>query len=116
MHINVEIHYCAIYETEHPGVRSWMHGLHRGDGARWFSCGFEVIGSADPAFRAVCDTCTQAFLRPRHSAQLIAALEARADKLDMIYRFPALVSPRGVLPPVITEARDAVQVTGDQLR
>ncbi|CCD28924.1 TraI conjugal transfer protein [Candidatus Glomeribacter gigasporarum BEG34] len=50
------------------------------------------------------------------SAQLIAALEARADKLDMIYRFPALVSPRGVLPPVITEARDAVQVTGDQLR
>src|SRR5260363_150392 len=111
-----------------------MHGLHRGDGARWFSCGFEVIGSADPAFRAVCDTCTQAFLRPRQSAQrdsatvrqpsgpgrtlpqLIAALEARADKLDMIYRFPALVSPRGVLPPVITEARDAVQVTGDQLR
>src|SRR5260363_31431 len=46
-----------------------MHGLHRGDGARWFSCGFEVIGSADPAFRAVCDTCTQAFLRPRQSAQ-----------------------------------------------
>jgi defect in organelle trafficking protein DotC len=50
------------------------------------------------------------------SAPLIAALEARADKLDTLYRFSALMSRRGVLPPMITEARDAVQVTDDQLR
>lgn len=50
------------------------------------------------------------------SVQLIAELEARASRLDTLYRFGALVNKSGVLPPVITEARDAVQATSDQVR
>jgi len=50
------------------------------------------------------------------SAVLVSELEARADRLDKLYRFGALVTKSGVLPPVITEARDAVQATSDQLR
>jgi len=50
------------------------------------------------------------------SAVLVSELEARGDRLDKIYRFGALVTKSGVLPPVITEARDAVEATSDQLR
>lgn len=50
------------------------------------------------------------------SAVLVSELEARDDRLDKIYRFGALVTKSGVLPPVITEARDAVEATSDQLR
>ena len=50
------------------------------------------------------------------SAELIAALEARASRLDTMYRFGALITRRGVLPPVITEARDAIEATSDQIR
>jgi defect in organelle trafficking protein DotC len=50
------------------------------------------------------------------SAVLVSELEARGDRLDKLYRFGALVTKSGVLPPVITEARDAVESTSDQLR
>jgi defect-in-organelle-trafficking protein DotC len=50
------------------------------------------------------------------SAGLVTELEARSDRLDKLYRFGALVTKSGVLPPVITEARDAVEATSDQLR
>jgi defect-in-organelle-trafficking protein DotC len=50
------------------------------------------------------------------SAQLLAELEARAGRLDTMYRFGALVTRNGMLPPVITEARDAVEATTDQIR
>ncbi|PCE30069.1 hypothetical protein BZL54_23170 [Burkholderia ubonensis subsp. mesacidophila] len=50
------------------------------------------------------------------SAVLVAELEARASRLDTIYRFNALVMTNGVLPPVISEARDAIEATNDQIR
>lgn len=50
------------------------------------------------------------------SAILIAELETRASRLDTLYRFGALVTKNGVLPPVITEARDAIEATTDQVR
>ncbi|RDU98741.1 hypothetical protein DWV00_10760 [Trinickia dinghuensis] len=50
------------------------------------------------------------------SAELIAALDARASRLDTMYRFGALMTRKGVLPPVITEARDAVEASNDQVR
>lgn len=50
------------------------------------------------------------------SAVLIAELEARATRLDTLYRFSALVMKNGMLPPVISEARDAVEATADQIR
>lgn len=50
------------------------------------------------------------------SAALIAELEARATRLDTLYRFGALIAKNGVLPPVITEARDAIEATTDQIR
>jgi defect in organelle trafficking protein DotC len=50
------------------------------------------------------------------SAVLVAELEARATRLDTLYRFNALVMKNGMLPPVISEARDAVEATADQIR
>lgn len=50
------------------------------------------------------------------SAVLVAELEARASRLDSLYRFNALVMKNGMLPPVISEARDALQATNDQIR
>lgn len=50
------------------------------------------------------------------SAELLAALDERATRLDTMYRFGALITRNGVLPPVITEARDAVEATSDQIR
>ncbi|MEW6339648.1 MAG: type IV secretory system conjugative DNA transfer family protein [Pseudomonadota bacterium] len=50
------------------------------------------------------------------SAKLLAELEARGTRLDTMYRFGALVTRNGMLPPVITEARDAVEATSDQIR
>lgn len=50
------------------------------------------------------------------SAELIAALDARAARLDSMYRFGALITRNGVLPPVITEARDAIEASNDQVR
>lgn len=50
------------------------------------------------------------------SAELIAALDARATRLDTMYRFGALITHNGMLPPVITEARDAIEASNDQVR
>lgn len=50
------------------------------------------------------------------SAVLLEDLEHRAYKLDQQYRFAAYVTRNGMLPPVITEARDAVQASDDQVR
>jgi len=50
------------------------------------------------------------------SVQLIAEIDARAMRLDQMYRFGALTTKNGVLPPVISEARDAVEATTDQVR
>ncbi|KVO15194.1 type IV secretory system conjugative DNA transfer family protein [Burkholderia ubonensis] len=50
------------------------------------------------------------------SAILVAELEARATRLDTLYRFSALVMKNGMLPPVIVEGRDAVEATTDQVR
>ncbi len=49
-------------------------------------------------------------------AVLVADLEKRAYVLDRQYRFSAYVTKSGLLPPVITEARDAVQSTDEQVR
>lgn len=43
-------------------------------------------------------------------------LEARAKQLDITYDFRPLISARGWLPPVITEAVDVAHVTSDQIR
>lgn len=43
-------------------------------------------------------------------------LEARARQLDITYDFRPLISARGWLPPVITEAVDVAHVTSDQIR
>ncbi|MBU9819673.1 type IV secretory system conjugative DNA transfer family protein [Rahnella sp. BCC 1045] len=43
-------------------------------------------------------------------------LEARAVQLDATYDFRPLISARGWLPPVITEAVDVAHVTPDQIR
>ena len=50
------------------------------------------------------------------SVKLLAEIEARGGRLDTMYRFGALVTRNGMLPPVITEARDAVEATTDQIR
>ena len=50
------------------------------------------------------------------SATLIEDLEKRAYTLDRQYRFAAYVTKKGFLPPVITEARDSVQASDDQVR
>lgn len=50
------------------------------------------------------------------SMKLLAEIEARGGRLDTMYRFGALVTRNGMLPPVITEARDAVEATSDQIR
>lgn len=50
------------------------------------------------------------------AAQLINTLEARASHLDRLYRFSVLVMKNGVLPPVITEARHAMQADHEQVR
>lgn len=50
------------------------------------------------------------------SVVLIDQLEGRALKLDALYRFPALVTKTGMLPPVISEARDALVASDDQIR
>lgn len=50
------------------------------------------------------------------SAELLEDLERRAYRLDQQYRFAAYVTRNGMLPPVITEARDAVQASDDQVR
>lgn len=47
---------------------------------------------------------------------IIKELDARATRLDTMYRFGALVTKKGVLPPVIVEADDAIEGTTDQLR
>lgn len=47
---------------------------------------------------------------------IVADLELRASKLDAMYRFSALVTPQGVMPPVIVEARDAVTVQPEVMR
>ncbi|BDB30759.1 type IV secretion system protein DotC [Cupriavidus sp. TA19] len=49
-------------------------------------------------------------------AVLVADLEKRAYVLDRQYRFSAYVTKNGLLPPVITEARDAVQSSDEQVR
>lgn len=43
-------------------------------------------------------------------------LDARAKQLDTTYDFRPLLSSRGWLPPVITEAVDVAHVTPDQIR
>lgn len=43
-------------------------------------------------------------------------LDARAKQLDATYDFRPLISSRGWLPPVITEATDVAHVTADQIR
>lgn len=43
-------------------------------------------------------------------------LEARSKQLDATYDFRPLISARGWLPPVITEAVDVAHVTPDQIR
>ncbi len=43
-------------------------------------------------------------------------LESRATRLDATYDFRPLISARGWLPPVITEAVDVAHVTSDQIR
>ncbi|MNC00719.1 hypothetical protein D3C81_187910 [compost metagenome] len=43
-------------------------------------------------------------------------LEARAKQLDTTYDFRPIISTRGWLPPVITEAVDVAHVTSDQIR
>lgn len=43
-------------------------------------------------------------------------LDARAKHLDATYDFRPLISSRGWLPPVITEAADVAHVTPDQIR
>lgn len=43
-------------------------------------------------------------------------LESREKQLDKTYDFRTLISPRGWLPPVITEAVDVAHVTADQIR
>jgi len=48
--------------------------------------------------------------------KIVQELEGRAAKLDQLYRFGSLITKNGVLPPVITEARDAIQATDDQVR
>lgn len=50
------------------------------------------------------------------SVKILAELDARAQRLDTMYRFGALITQNGVLPPVITEAKDAVESTSDQVR
>ena len=50
------------------------------------------------------------------SAEISTALDTRAARLDTMYRFGALITRNGVLPPVITEARDAVEASSDQVR
>ncbi len=50
------------------------------------------------------------------AAQLIDTLEARASHLDRLYRFSLLMMKDGVLPPVITEARHAMQADHEQIR
>ncbi|MEX3917910.1 type IV secretory system conjugative DNA transfer family protein [Paraburkholderia sp. BR10872] len=50
------------------------------------------------------------------SKVIIKELDARATRLDTMYRFGALVTKKGVLPPVIVEAVDAIEGTTDQLR
>lgn len=50
------------------------------------------------------------------SVKILAELDTRAQRLDTMYRFGALITKNGVLPPVITEARDAVESTSDQVR
>jgi len=50
------------------------------------------------------------------SKVILHELDVRATRLDTTYRFGALVTQKGVLPPVIVEADDAIEGTTDQLR
>lgn len=47
------------------------------------------------------------------SYQIIQELNGKASDLDRVYRFSALISKDGLLPPVIVEAKDAVTISGD---
>lgn len=50
------------------------------------------------------------------SRQIVAQIEAKATKLDRRYEFGALMMGVGFLPPVISEARDAVAIEGTTMR
>jgi defect-in-organelle-trafficking protein DotC len=43
-------------------------------------------------------------------------LESRAVRLDALYQFSTLLTPQGVMPPVIVEARDAMTVQPDVMK
>ncbi|MHC8403539.1 type IV secretory system conjugative DNA transfer family protein [Pseudomonas sp. MDT1-17] len=47
---------------------------------------------------------------------LISGLRLRERALDVQYEFGSLVSPSGMLPPVIVESRDVAAFTPDQIR
>ena len=48
--------------------------------------------------------------------ELIGGLRLRERALDVQYEFGSLVSPSGMLPPVIVESRDVAAFTPDQIR
>lgn len=50
------------------------------------------------------------------SRRIMAILEARADQLDRRFRFNELIMDVGVLPPVISQADDAVALDGPTMR
>lgn len=50
------------------------------------------------------------------SRRIMAILEARADQLDRRFRFNELMMDVGVLPPVISQADDAVALDGPTMR
>lgn len=64
---------------------------------------------------AAMDLGTKAGVAAR-TEQILAMMDKRASALDKIYRFSAWVRANGILPPVITEARDAVVATNNQIR
>lgn len=50
------------------------------------------------------------------SRRIMAILDARADQLDRRFRFNELMMGVGVLPPVISQAEDAVALDGPTMR
>lgn len=47
---------------------------------------------------------------------IVRALEARADRLDMLFQFAPLMNKNGTVPPVIVEAQDLAAFAPDQIR
>lgn len=50
------------------------------------------------------------------SASILRELEGRSKELDQKFRFTDLLMSQGVLPPVLSEARDAVAVQATQMQ